>query len=150
VIHVRDTSNPTRSFMGNSLWYWRYVTKSLGNVSMWFALVPSRFKLKILTSRLTFLEIHCLTMVDSCTSWSEATPLLNHSAKHAAKKFDKAWLCSKPCPLQVVHDNGTEFIGAEFQEMLSSYNIEPKCTTVKNPTANALVKRLHSTLEDQL
>ena len=52
--------------------------------------------------------------------------------------------------MQVVHDNGTEFIGAEFQEMLSSYNIEPKCTTVKNPTANLLVERLHSTLEDQL
>ncbi len=89
-------------------------------------------------------------MVDTCTNWSEATLLLNHSAKHAAKKFDKAWLCSKPCPLQVVHNNGTEFIGAEFQEMLSSYNIEPKCTKVKNPTANALVEHLHSTLEDQL
>ncbi len=72
------------------------------------------------------LEIHCLTMVDSCMNWSEATLLLNHSAKHAVEKFDKAWLCSKPSPLQVVHDNGTEFISAEFQEMLSSYNIEPK------------------------
>jgi hypothetical protein len=29
-------------------------------------------------------------------------------------------------------------------------DIEPKCTTVKNPTANALVECLHSTLEDQL
>jgi hypothetical protein len=34
--------------------------------------------------------------------------------------------------------------------MLSSYNIEPKCTTVKNLTANELVERLHSMLEDQL
>jgi hypothetical protein len=89
-------------------------------------------------------------MVDTCTNWSETTPLLNHSAKHTAKKFDKAWLCSKPRPLQVVHNNETEFIGAEFQEMLSTYNIEPKCTTVKNPFANALVECLHSTLEDQL
>ncbi len=91
-----------------------------------------------------------MTMVDSCTNWSEATPLLNHSAKHAAKKFDNAWLSSKSLPLQVVHNNGTEFIGAELEEMLSSYNIELKCTTVKNPTANALVECLHSTLEDQL
>jgi hypothetical protein len=34
--------------------------------------------------------------------------------------------------------------------MLSSYNIEAKQTTVKNPTANSLVKRIHLTLEDQL
>jgi transposase InsO family protein len=111
---------------------------------------PFKIQVEDTNKRAHILEIHCLTMVDSCTNWSEATPLLNHSAKHAAKKFDKAWLCSKPHPLQVVHDNGIEFIGGEFQEMLSSYNIEPKCTTVKNPTANALVECLHSTLEDQL
>ncbi len=111
---------------------------------------PFKIQVEDTNKRAHILEIHCLTMVDSCTNWSEATPLLNHSAKHSAEKFDKAWLCSKPCPLQVVHNNGTEFIGAEFQEMLSSYNIEPKCTTVKIPTANALVERLHSTLEDQL
>jgi hypothetical protein len=52
--------------------------------------------------------------------------------------------------LQVIHDKGTEFIGSEFQEMLSSCNIEQKCTTVKNPTASALVECLHSTFEDQL
>jgi hypothetical protein len=111
---------------------------------------PFKIQVEDANKRAHILEIHCLTMVNSCTSWSEATPLLNHSAKHAAKKFDKVWLCSKPRPLQVVHNNGTEFIGAEFQEMLSSYNIEPKCTTIKNPTANVLVERLHSTLEDQL
>jgi hypothetical protein len=84
---------------------------------------PFKIQVEDTNKRALILEVHCLTMVDSCTNWSEATPLLNHSAKHAAKKFDKAWLCSKSLPLQVVHNNGTEFIGAEFQEMLSSYNI---------------------------
>jgi hypothetical protein len=54
------------------------------------------------------------------------------------------------CPRFVIHNNSTEFTGAEFQEMLSLYNIEAKQTTVKNPTANSLVKQIHSTLEDQL
>ncbi len=89
-------------------------------------------------------------MVDACTQWADATVLLNSTAKHTAEKFDQVWLCSKPHPQIIVHDNGTEFAGAEFQEMLSSYNIEAKQTTVKNPTANSLVKRIHSTLEDQL
>jgi hypothetical protein len=34
--------------------------------------------------------------------------------------------------------------------MLSLYNIKAKQTTVKNPTANYLVKQIHSTLKDQL
>jgi hypothetical protein len=73
---------------------------------------PFKIQVEDTKKRGHILEIHCLTMVDSCTNWSEATPPLNHSAKHAAEKFDKAWLCSKPCPLQVVHNNGTEFISA--------------------------------------
>jgi hypothetical protein len=42
------------------------------------------------------LEIHCLTMVNSCTNWSEATPLLNHSAKHAAKKLIRPGFVPSP------------------------------------------------------
>ncbi len=96
------------------------------------------------------MEIHGLTMVDACTQWADATVLLNSTAKRAAKKFNQVWLCSKPRPRFVVHNNGTEFTGAEFQEMLSSYNIKAKQTTVKNPTANSLAKRISSTFEDQL
>ncbi len=68
----------------------------------------------------------------------------------SAEKFDQVWLCSKPRPQIIVHNNGTEFTGAEFQEMLSSYDIEAEQTTVKNPTANSLIKQIHSPLEDQL
>jgi transposase InsO family protein len=50
----------------------------------------------------------------------------------------------------VGYDNGKEFIGDEFQELLVSYDITPKPTTVKNPTAQAIVERLHLTLGDQL
>ncbi len=47
-------------------------------------------------------------------------------------------------------DNGSEFIGFEFQEMLESYGIQPVSTTVKNPQANSTIERLHLTLGDQL
>jgi transposase InsO family protein len=50
----------------------------------------------------------------------------------------------------VVHDNGNEFMGYEFQELLDSYGIEPKPTTVKNPTVNAILERIHGTLGEQL
>jgi hypothetical protein len=41
-------------------------------------------------------------------------------------------------------------MGEEFQELLISYDIKSKPTTVKNPTAQSLVERLHLTLGDQL
>jgi hypothetical protein len=96
------------------------------------------------------MEIHGLTMVDACTQLADATDLLNSTAKHAEWKFDQVWPCSKPRPQIIVHNNGTEFTGTEFQEMLSSYNIEAKQTTVKKPTAKSLVKQIYLTLEDQL
>ena len=53
-------------------------------------------------------------------------------------------------PRKVVYDNGSEFLGYNFQELLDSYRIEGQPTTVKNPQANSLIKRLHGPLRDQL
>ena len=41
-------------------------------------------------------------------------------------------------------------MGCEFQELLDSYGIEAKPTTVKNPSVNAIVERIHGTLGEQL
>ncbi|KAL7480366.1 hypothetical protein ACHAW6_006060 [Cyclotella cf. meneghiniana] len=43
-----------------------------------------------------------------------------------------------------------ECIGEEFQELLLSYDITPKPTTIKNPTAQVLVEQLHLTLGNHL
>jgi hypothetical protein len=67
-----------------------------------------------------------------------------------ATQFDINWLCRYLRPTEIGYDNGKEFIGEEFQELLLSYDITPKPTTVKNPTAQALVERLHLTLGNQL
>ena len=49
--------------------------------------------------------------------------------------------------MKCVHDNGNEFLGLEFLEMLSKNNIQSVPTTVKNPQSNAAVERLHKTLK---
>jgi hypothetical protein len=41
-------------------------------------------------------------------------------------------------------------MGIEFQEMLKSYGVKSKPTTVKNPTANTIIERIHGTLGEQL
>ena len=50
----------------------------------------------------------------------------------------------------MVHYNGTEFIGWEFQIILETYGIKSKPTIVKKPVYNAIVERIHLTMGDIL
>jgi len=111
---------------------------------------PWSVKVKQANGEITPYKIHLMSMIDLCTGFPEFHPLLNSSEKHAAEIFDRTWLCRYPRPRQVGHDNGTEFMGQEFQEMLSSYDIESKPTTIKNPQAQGVIERIHLTLGDAL
>jgi hypothetical protein len=94
--------------------------------------------------------IQALTIIDKATGWVEFIPTLNFSSKHVAQLFDAQWLCRYPRPKECIFDNGNEFVGGEFQEMLASYGIKPTPTTVKNPTGNAAIERVHLTMGDML
>ena len=59
-----------------------------------------------------------LMIIDLATSWFVITLLTNKGSETIAIAFDQQWLCTCPHPLQCIHDNGTEFVGMEFQEML--------------------------------
>ena len=48
------------------------------------------------------------------------------------------------------HDNGGEFDGQEFQELLQSYGIRSKPTTVKNPQGNGMHERAHLLIAEML
>jgi hypothetical protein len=95
-------------------------------------------------------KIHVMSMVDSCTNWVELALIPTENSFDCAKQFDINWLCRYPRPSECGHDNGNAFMGEEFQELLISYGIESKPTTVKNPTAQSLVEWLHLTMGDQL
>jgi len=55
-----------------------------------------------------------------------------------------------PHPLQCIHDNGTEFVCIEFQEMLASYGIQAVITTITNLQANAIIKCMHLGIANML
>ena len=55
-----------------------------------------------------------------------------------------------PRPVECIFDQGGEFIGQAFQQVLQTHGIQPKPTTVKNPQANAICERLHQTVENAL
>ena len=95
-------------------------------------------------------EVHAVTVINDATTWPEVVNLEGKTAYHLARKFDSQWLCRYPRPKVVVFDNGGEFIGREFQELLCSYGIECKPTTVLNPQSNGIKERMHLTMADML
>ena len=89
-------------------------------------------------------------MVDRATSWPEFAAAKKFLSAEVSQLFDKEWLCRYPRPTALIHDNGNEFNSLEFQELLQSYGIIAKPTTVKNPQANSMIERIHLTMADML
>jgi hypothetical protein len=64
--------------------------------------------------------MRAITIIESQFRWVEISIQENKQAKTTAENFDMIWLCRYPRPLRVIHDQGPEFTGDEFQEMLKS------------------------------
>jgi hypothetical protein len=84
--------------------------------------------------------LQAFTIIDLNTHFMEIAALKNKESITITHTFDQVWLCRYPCPVDCLHDNGTEFVSTEFQELLQSYGIRSKLTTVKNPQANGILK----------
>ena len=91
------------------------------------------------------ITLNAMTICNPSTGWFEIIEIPNKSALTTAKKLDQTWFCRYPRPERCIFDNGNEFLGKEFQEMLESYGVKAVPTTVKNPQAN-YVERVHQTL----
>jgi transposase InsO family protein len=91
------------------------------------------------------MNLHVLTMCDPATGWFEVAEIKDKTSEGTAKILDQIWLCRYPRPKRCISDNGNEFLGKEFQEILQSYGVKSVPTTVKNPQAN-FVEHVHQTL----
>ena len=94
--------------------------------------------------------VHALTIIDVTTTLSEAIRIENKTSEHVAMQFTNQWLCRYPKPLRCVHDQGGEFIGLAFQDTLLRERIKSVPTSVRNPQSNAIIERMHKTMQDLL
>ncbi|GFH58269.1 hypothetical protein CTEN210_14745 [Chaetoceros tenuissimus] len=106
---------------------------------------PWKFKVQGVT-----VEFHALTMVDQDTNLVEAVRIQNKHANHIATLFENNWLSRYPRPVKCIHDQGGEFTGSEFQEMLNRFNIRPAQITTRNPQGNSICERMHQTMLNQI
>jgi len=91
-------------------------------------------------------EFNALTCIDMVTNLVEIIRVDRKTSAHIRSKFEQSWLARYPWPKRCVHDNGGEFNGHEFQELLVQCQIKDVPTTSKNPQANAICERMHQTV----
>jgi hypothetical protein len=87
---------------------------------------------------------NALTCIDLATNFPEAIRIRSKHASHISMHFENIWLAQYPRPIKCIHDQGTEFIGADFQE------VQNVPTTVRNPQANTVCKQLHQSVGNTL
>ena len=96
-----------------------------------------------------FKNITCLTIIDTCSLITEMGVVHDNSSAETASLTDQEWFCRYPRLVKCIHDSGTEF-KLEFSELLESYGVENVCTSVRNPQANAICERVHSTINEMI
>jgi hypothetical protein len=94
--------------------------------------------------------LQALTIIDLNMHFMEIVALKNKESITIACSLNQVWLCRYPHPVDCLHDNGTEFVSAKFQELLQSYGIRSKLTTVKNPQANHILEQTHQVIGNLL
>jgi transposase InsO family protein len=87
-----------------------------------------------------------LTIIDQVTNYCEIIQIPDKSSVSVARAFENSWLARYPRPMKVIHNQGIEFLGRPFEQMLTNAGIRPHATGVRNPRANAIVERLHQTI----
>jgi hypothetical protein len=103
--------------------------------------------LEVANQEVTF---NALTIIDLVTNLVELVRLDNKTAAHVATKFINTWLARYPKPISCIYDQGPEFYGWAFYNMLDRYDIERHPTSTKNPQANAICERMHQSVGNSL
>jgi transposase InsO family protein len=102
---------------------------------------------KIRRKNLPDLVCRCVTMIDPATSWFEIHQYDDKRSITVANIVEQEWFCRYPWPTQITFDRGSEFMGHDFQNMVTNdYGIKRKPITTRNPQANAIVERIHQVI----
>ena len=109
-------------------------------------------------------SLKCMTTNDPAMGWfeffefptSDLDEVMGVNDEYIDKSYSRViqlskniWLCRYPRPQKVVFDIGYEF-KLEFNTLIKDFYIKPILRTIKEPQANALVKRVHKVILDML
>ena len=88
-------------------------------------------------------QFNVLMSIDPTTNLLEIEELPRKTAQACTDAFESGWLTHYPQPTQCIPDQGPEFLGAEFQQLLSEAGIKSVPTLAWNPQGNSIVEAGH-------
>jgi transposase InsO family protein len=145
--HIQNSTHHSHSWQSvhtESKWH-RWVTQIGGPICV----VPFCSAWRVTVNNET-LEFYALTCVDLATNFPKAIRIRSKHASHVGMHFENIWLSRYPRPMKCIHDQDTEFIGADFQEVRRRTGIQDVPTSVHNPQANAVCEQLHQSVGNTL
>jgi hypothetical protein len=96
------------------------------------------------------LEFSALNCIDPVSNLVEISQIQNKTVTHVGMIFKNNWLAHYPKPEQCVHDNGSNIIDTDFQQILELNGVHNVPTTVKNPQLNAICEQMHQSAGNTL
>ena len=91
-------------------------------------------------------SLHALTTINLTTNLLEIEPIVMQTAAECARAFENGWLSRYPHPLRVILDQGSEFMGSAFQDLLRRAGIKSMPTTARKPQGNSIIEALHKSV----
>ena len=91
-------------------------------------------------------EFNALTSIDPVTNLIEINKVVGKTSAEIAHVFETNWLARYPRPLRCIHDQGPEFVGHEFQSLLTNAGVRSRPTTARNPQGNSIIESIHKTV----
>ena len=97
------------------------------------------------------IQFYALTCIDPVTNLIE---ILHFHGPPTAEKmkclFENHWLARYPHLEKIVHDNGPEFLGHDFQFPLDYAGIKPTNISTHTPTSNSIIEASHKIIRQVL
>ena len=88
----------------------------------------------------------CLVVVDHWSKWATVAPLRDKRSQTVAGSLKRMIPTWPRVPGRLLSDNGPEFVGEPFENVLASYGIGHCYSTPYHPASNGLVERVNRTL----
>lgn len=91
---------------------------------------------------------YILCFIDMYSGYPEAFPTPDKSTDTAIDLLLNEIYPRYGCPLQIIHDQGSEFQSHAFKEVLKELNIDDVSCTAYHPESNSKQERMHRVLND--
>ena len=92
------------------------------------------------------LNMYIFTMIDLLTGWPKTVGIPDKMADTVGLTFQRVFLSRHSFPLEILSDQGSEWISSVFQDILGAGNTKNVKTSSYTPSSNGKLERFHSFL----